>query len=108
MSMEILAGNELTSGAAVYLDRHGDWQDSLQSARLFGKDESEARDAAIAATKATGRIVGIEIEEVEDLGGHVVPKRMRERIRAAGPTTIAWNGETFGRQHLDEDGHVSI
>jgi hypothetical protein len=108
MSMEILVGNELTSGTAVYLDGHGNWGESLQAARTFGKDDAEARDAAIAVTKATGRIVGIEIEEVEDLGGHLVPKRMRERIRAAGPTTIAWNGETFGRQHLDEDGHVSI
>ena len=106
--MEILAGNELTSGTAVYLDRHGNWGESLQAARLFGNDETEARDLAIAASKATGRIVGIEIEEVEDLNGHLIPKRMRERIRAAGPTTTAWNGETFGRQHLDEDGHVSI
>ncbi|MGB3338646.1 MAG: DUF2849 domain-containing protein [Devosia sp.] len=106
--MEILVANELTSGAAVYLDNHGDWQDSLQSARLFAKDETAVRDAAIAATKATGRIVGIEIEEVDDLNGHVVPKRMRERIRAAGPTTLAWNGVAFDRQHLDEDGHVSI
>ena len=106
--MEILAANELTSGAAVYLDKHGEWQDSLQSARLFGKDEIAARDGAIAATKATGRIVGIEIEEVEDRDGHIVPKRMRERIRAAGPTTMAWNGVAFDRQHLDEDGIVSI
>jgi hypothetical protein len=106
--MEILVANELTSGAAVYLDANGDWQDSLQSARLFAKDEIAARDAAIAATKATGRIVGIEIEEVEDLDGLLVPKRMRERIRAAGPTTMAWNGVAFDRQHLDEDGHVSI
>ena len=106
--MEILAANELTSGAAVYLDSHGNWQDSLQAARLFGKDETAERDAAIAATRATGRIVGVEIEEVENLNGHVAPKRMRERIRAAGPTTMAWNGVAFDRQHLDEDGHVSI
>lgn len=106
--MEILAANELTSGAAVYLDAQGQWQASLQSARLFSKDEAELRDAAIAASKATGRIVGVEIEEVDSIDGQVVPKRMRERIRAAGPTTMAWNGEAFDRQHLDEDGHVSI
>lgn len=106
--MEILAANELTSGAAVYLDAQGEWQGSLQSARLFGKDETQERDAAIAATKATGRIVGVEIEEVERVDGRVVPKRMRERIRAAGPTTMTWNGLAFDRQHLDEDGHVSI
>ncbi|MEO8684136.1 MAG: DUF2849 domain-containing protein [Devosia sp.] len=108
MSMEILVGNELTSGAAVYLDGHGNWVEGLQSARMFGKEDAAARDAAIAATKATSRVVGIEIEEVEDLGGRVVPKRLRERIRARGPTTLTWNGEAFDRQHLDEDGHVSI
>ncbi|WP_375451954.1 DUF2849 domain-containing protein [uncultured Devosia sp.] len=106
--MDILVGNELTSGAAVYLDNHGNWVESLQAARLFGKDDAVARDAAIAATKSTGRIVGVEIEDVDDLGGHVVPKRLRERIRSVGPTTTAWNGEAFDRQHLDEDGHVSI
>ena len=53
MSMEILAGNELTSGATVYLDRKGSWVEDLQAARVFGKDEAEARDAAIAATKTT-------------------------------------------------------
>jgi len=108
MSMEILVGNELTSGAAVYLDSHGNWVESLQSARMFGKDDVEARDEALAATKASGRIISLEIEEVDDVNGHVMPRRMRERIRSNGPTTIAWNGEAFDRQHLDEDGHVSI
>ncbi|HTN60363.1 MAG TPA: DUF2849 domain-containing protein [Devosia sp.] len=106
--MDILVGNELTSGAAVYLDVHGNWVEGLQSARPFGKDESEARDLAVAASKATMRIVGIEIEEVEDLNGRLVPRRLRERIRSGGPTTTAWNGTAFGRQHLSEDGHVSI
>ena len=46
--MEILTGNELLSGATVYLDRGGNWVEELQAARLFAKDESEARDAAIA------------------------------------------------------------
>jgi hypothetical protein len=108
MNMEILVGNELTSGAAVYLDIHGNWVESLQSARLFTKDEVEARDAALAATKAKGRVISLEIEEVDDRNGHVVPKRMREHIRANGPTTMAWTGENFDRQHLDEDGHVSL
>jgi hypothetical protein len=105
--MEILVGNELTSGAAVYLDAQGRWVEDLQDARLFGKDEAEARDAALAATKANGRIVGLEIEEVEQLDGRVVPKRLRERIRSKGPTTT-FNGASFDRQHLDEDGYVSI
>lgn len=101
--MEILTGNELLSGATVYLDRGGNWVEDLQAARLFSKDEVEARDAAIAATKKTLRIVSLEIETVKLEGKLIVPDRIRERIRAEGPTA-----PRFDRQHLDEDGHVSI
>jgi hypothetical protein len=100
--MEILTGNELMSGATVYLDRNGHWVEDLQLARPFSPDETEARDAAIAATKATMRINSLEIETVTVENGRIVP-RLRELIRATGSTA-----PVFDRQHLDEDGHVSI
>jgi hypothetical protein len=107
--MEILTGNELISGATVYLDGAGQWIEGLQAARLFSKEESAERDAALAATKATGRIISLEIEEVSQEGGIIVPKRLRERIRAAGPTApLTLNGQAYDRQHLGDDGHVSI
>lgn len=107
--MEILTGNELISGGTVYLDAQGAWVEDLQAARLFSKDEAEARDAAMAASKATGRILSLEIEEVEVAEGGIVPKRLRERIRAAGPTMpLTLFGARYDRQHLGEDGHVSI
>jgi hypothetical protein len=107
--MEILTGNELISGATVYLDGAGQWIEDLQAARLFSKEESAERDAALAATKATGRIISLEIEEVSQEGGLIVPKRLRERIRAAGPTApLTLNGQAYDRQHLGDDGHVSI
>ncbi len=101
--MEILTGNELMSGATVYLDREGRWVEELQHARVFNNDEVEARDAAIAATKKTLRVVSLEIETVTLSDGAIYPDRIRERIRAEGPTA-----PRFDRQHLDEDGHVSI
>ncbi len=107
--MEILTGNELTSGGTVYLDAHNNWVEDLQAARLFSKEETAERDAALVATKAGGRVISLEIEEVSQEGGVIVPKRLRERIRAAGPTApLTLNGEIYDRQHLDEDGHVSI
>lgn len=107
--MEILTGNELTSGATVYLDGAGNWVENLQAARLFGKEEQAERDGALAATKATGRVISLEIEEIEQVDGQIVPKRLRERIRAAGPTApLSLNGQAYDRQHLGEDGHVSI
>jgi len=101
--MELLTGNELMSGATVYLSKTGEWVEDLQQARLFGKDEAEARDAAIAATKKTMRINSLEIETAAIRDGVIYPDRIRERIRADGPTA-----PRFDRQHLDRDGHVSI
>lgn len=107
--MEILTGNELTSGATVYLDAHNNWVEDLQASRLFGKEETAERDAALAATKGGGRVISLEIEEVTQVQGIITPKRLRERIRAAGPTApLTLNGEIYDRQHLGEDGHVSI
>lgn len=104
--MEILTANELVSGAVVYLDADGNWQQDIDKARLFGDGEAEAesRDAVIAAANATGRLVGIEVEKVEIVDGKVVAQRLRERIRATGPTA------PYGpeRQELGEDGHVSL
>lgn len=101
--MEILTGNELMSGATVYLDRHGRWVEEIDAARVFAPEDAEAKEAAIAATKRTGRIVSLESETIKLVEGKVVPDRLRERIRATGSTAPA-----FDRQHLDEDGHVSI
>jgi hypothetical protein len=107
--MEILTGNELTSGGTVYLDKANNWVEDLQAARLFAKEEVAERDAALAATKAGGRVISLEIEEVTLEQGVITPKRLRERIRAAGPTApLTLNGEIYDRQHLGEDGHVSI
>lgn len=100
---KILTGNELLSGATVYLDGSGKWVEEPQQARVFTREEAEALATALAASKATGRIISLETEEVEVIDGMIRPHRIRERIRAEGPTT-----PRFSRQKLDEDGHVSI
>ncbi len=101
--VEILTGNELMSGATVYLAPSGEWVEELQQARVFLAEEAEARDAAIARHQKTMRINSLEIETVQLRDGTITPDRIRERIRAEGPTA-----PRFERQHLDRDGHVSI
>lgn len=101
--MEILTGNELLSGATVYLSKSGAWIEDLQQARIFLKEEAEARDAAIAATRKTMRICSLETETVQLRDGAIYPDRIRERIRADGPTA-----PRFDRQHLGKDDYVSI
>lgn len=101
--LEILTGNELTSGATVYLDANGKWVEDINSARLFSAADVEAKEAAMAATKKTLRILSLDTETVTVVDGRIVADRIRERIRAEGPTA-----PVFERQHLDEDSHVSI
>jgi len=73
------------------------WKNCSRPA-FFLKDEVEARDTAIAATKKTMRINSLEIETVTLKDGVIHPDRIRERIRADGPTA-----PRFDRQHLDKD-----
>jgi hypothetical protein len=102
--MEILTGNELASGATVYLDEDGRWVEDLQAARVFAEGETAARDDALARSKATGRILSLDVEKVSILDGEIVPERLRERIRATGSTA-----PVFERQHLlSENDYVSI
>jgi hypothetical protein len=49
------------------------------------------------------RINSLEIETVTLRDGVIYPDRIRERIRAEGPTA-----PRMDRQHLDKDSHVSI
>jgi hypothetical protein len=102
--VEILTGNELVSGATVYLSKSGQWVEDLQQARVFLKEEADARDAALDATRKTMRINSLEIETVQLRSGQIYPDRIRERIRAEGPTA-PYRDE---RQHLGKDDHVSI
>jgi hypothetical protein len=102
--MEIVTANELLSGAVVYVDDSGHWQADINKARIFEADAEAARDSVIAEAHATGRLVSVESEQVLLQEGRVVPVRLRERIRAEGPTA------PYGpdRQTLEEGDHVSI
>jgi len=82
-----ITGNFLADGRVVFLDEAGGWVRDLAEAR-FVSDGAEL-DAALAAAQAAAeaRIVvepyAIDIEAVD---GVPRPVRLRERIRAVGPT----------------------
>src|SRR3546814_18462231 len=107
--MEILTGNELISGGTVYLNAGNRWVEDLQAARLFSQDDAEARDAALAATKAGGRIVSVEIEDVSPDGDRILPQRLRARIREAGPPApLSLNGRALDRKSVVMGKSVSV
>ncbi|MCB9994198.1 MAG: DUF2849 domain-containing protein [Hyphomicrobiaceae bacterium] len=101
--MQILTANELLSGASVYFgdDRH--WHQDIQRARIFSETEASELDGLIAAAVATKRLISVAAEKVRIDKGRVVAQRLRERIRAEGPTS-----PRHAVQPLRESDHVSL
>ncbi|HUV32103.1 MAG TPA: DUF2849 domain-containing protein [Devosiaceae bacterium] len=103
MNGEILTANELVSGATVYFADTGVWVQDIDKARLFGAGEADERDQLIDKARADHRLIGVEIEKAARDGARVVAERLRERIRATGPTA-----PRHVPQQPDEDDHVSV
>jgi hypothetical protein len=82
-----ITANLLGNGRVVFLDETGGWVQALAEARLAA--DGPELDAALAIAKAAteARVVvepyAIDVEIVDDAP---VPVRLRERIRAVGPT----------------------
>ncbi|MEW9837077.1 DUF2849 domain-containing protein [Mesorhizobium marinum] len=88
--MKILTANRLTDGEAVWLARDGIWAEGIEDAETAGDKDGEARLEAIGkAASEANQVVDVNLIDVELLDGGIVPLRLRERIRAAGPTNRA-------------------
>lgn len=87
MVSKVLTANRLSDGISVWLDAAGSWVESIQ-------DSFIARHAeAVTALEATGKqafqdnkVVDVNVVDVEEINGTLRPLRMRERIRAEGPS----------------------
>jgi hypothetical protein len=92
--MKVLTANRLTDGEAVWFG-NGSWIESLGPAEVVGDKEGEARLEAIGkAASDNNEVVDVNLIDVELVDGGIVPLRLRERIRAAGPT----NRTDLGKQ----------
>ena len=81
--MKVLTANRLTDGAVVYFAEQGGWTQALQAAARLTPDEAEA---ALARTNAEpGVFVGPYLMEADEAGA-AGRERLRETIRAGGPT----------------------
>lgn len=89
MAIKAFTANRLGDGAVVFLDGNYGWSQRFADARLFSTD-SELEDLTLVASRAeeTGQVVGAYPIEVDyDFTLRLaMPARLRERIRAFGPT----------------------
>lgn len=85
--MKILTANRLIDGEAVWLAPDHSWIETLDGAEIARDKDAEARLEAIGAEAIrNNRVVDVNLIDVDLVDGAIVPVRLRERIRAAGPT----------------------
>jgi hypothetical protein len=84
--MKILTANRLTDGECLWWG-NGAWNETINGAELAADKDAEARLEAIGKTAfAANFVLDVAIVDVELVDGAIRPLRLRERIRAAGPT----------------------
>jgi len=87
MTDKVLTANRLGDGVAVWLNANGEWTERLQDALVARHPEAvDALEAIGKRDFAANRVVDIAIIDVQETEGQLWPLRLRERIRAAGPT----------------------
>ena len=87
MGDKVLTANRLTDGIAVWLDANGKWSTSLQEALVARHAEAVAALEAIGKKSyADNEVVDVAVVDVQETNGILWPLRLRERIRAQGPT----------------------
>lgn len=97
MSEKIITANNLGDGLVVFLTAGGGWSTALADARVVGPaDLAEA--TAYAKSQHDARIVVEPYEiDVTVADGVATPVRLRERIRAVGPTVAYGEAEIAER-----------
>ena len=87
MAEKVLTANHLAERIAVWLEASGAWNEGLQGALVARHTE------AVKALEEIGKrdfsanlVVDVNVVDVEEVNGLIRPLRLRERIRAAGPT----------------------
>ncbi len=85
--MKILTANRLTDGEAVWFSTGHVWAETIDNAELAHDKAGEERLEAIGkAAFAANLVLDVALVDVEIVDGAIRPIRLRERIRAAGPT----------------------
>lgn len=98
--MFVVTGNRLLDGIVVYLSASDGWVENLQNASCFDSQD----DGQAALAKQDADIVSLEIIPVEQDGdGDIRAARLRENIRANGPTINPFETIDLARRFAPAD-----
>jgi hypothetical protein len=85
--LQVLTANRLADGEAVWWSADHRWQELLPGAEIAHDAAAAARLEVIGkAAFAANLVVDVNLIDVELVEGEIAPLRLREKIRAAGPT----------------------
>lgn len=84
---QIVTANRLIDGDVVFRAPGGDWVRDVNGAEVLAdKAAAAVAEAAALADLAAAKVVDVAVIDVTVQDGAIVPVRLRERIRAFGPT----------------------
>lgn len=93
--MKILTANRLTDGEAVWFSSGQRWAETIDGSEIAADKAGEERLEAIGkAALENNEVVDVNLIDVQLVDGEILPTRLREQIRAAGPT----NRSDLGKQ----------
>lgn len=93
--LQAITANRLRDGVVVFLGTGAAWVESFADAALFAGGDAGAALASAKALAERGQFaVDVYAFEVETENGAPIPVKMRERIRAFGPSV----GLDLGKQ----------
>jgi hypothetical protein len=86
-ALQAMTANRLVDGIVVFLAEDGSWSERAQDCRIARTaDEAAALTAVAEAAATAGVVVGPYLMEVVVTPQGAVPAKLRERIRALGPS----------------------
>jgi hypothetical protein len=87
MTLQVLTANRLTDGIAVWYSHDGQWSEKFADVQIARtQDAATALEVIGKQAFAANLVLDVNLVDVEEKDGKLVPLRLRERIRADGPT----------------------
>ena len=101
--MKVLTANRLTDGEAVWFGSDQLWHETIDYAEVARDKAAEERLETLGREAlARNEVVDVDLIDVDLLEGQIRPLRLRERIRAAGPTNRTDLGKQARPRPADE------
>jgi hypothetical protein len=92
---QVITANRLRDGVVVFLGAGTQWVEHLRAAQVFATPDAVAAGLADAKQSEDDNLVlDIYAIDVSEKDGVVTPARLREAIRASGPTIHPEHGKS--------------